>query len=83
MLHALTVAAGIAPGRKHEGGRGRRLHGEEGVLIEDDEAAIEELAQFDATAGVGVAAGARGDLEPTGAQPYGVVPRDDARVAAA
>src|SRR4029453_6128190 len=63
--------------------RGRRLHGEEGVLIEDDETAIEELAQFDATAGVGVAAGAGRDLEPAGAQPHGVVPRDDPRVAAA
>src|SRR5882724_10817472 len=83
ILPALTVAARIASGREHEGGRGRRLRGEERVLIEDDEAAIEELAQFDATAGVGVAAGSGRDLDPAGAQPDGVVPRDDPRVAAA
>src|SRR5437870_2805682 len=58
MLRALAIAARIAPGREHEGGRGRRLRSEEGVLIEDDEATIEELARFDATAGVGAAAGA-------------------------
>ena len=61
---------GIAPGREHEGGRGRRLRGEERVPIEDDEAAIEELAKFHATAGVGAAAGPGRDLEPTGAQPH-------------
>src|SRR5882724_3948676 len=83
ILHAPAVAARIAPGREREGERGCRLRGEERVLIEDDEAAIEELAQFDATAGVGVAAGPRRDLEPAGAQPDGVVPRDDPRVAAA
>jgi hypothetical protein len=27
MLRALAIAAGIAPGREHEGGRGRRLRG--------------------------------------------------------
>jgi len=70
MLHALAVAARIAPGREHEGGRGRRLRGEERVPIEDDEAAIEELAKFHATAGVGAAAGPGRDLEPTGAQPH-------------
>ena len=67
MLRALAIAARIAPGREHEGGRGRRLRSEEGVLIEDDEATIEELARFDATAGVGAAAGAGRDLEPAGA----------------
>src|SRR3989442_11645664 len=55
MLRPLAIAARIAPGREHEGGRGRRLRSEERVLIEDDEAAIEELAQFHATAGVGAA----------------------------
>jgi len=79
----LAIAARIAPGREHEGGRGRRLRSEERVLIEDDEAAIEELAQFHATAGVGAAAGPGRDLEPAGAQPHGVVPGHDARVATA
>jgi hypothetical protein len=83
ILHPLAIAVGIAPRREYEGGRGRRLHGEEGVLVEDDEAAIEELAQFDATAGVGVAAGSGRDLQPAGAQPHGVVARHHARVAAA
>jgi len=83
LLRALPIAAGITAGREDESGRGGRLRGEERVLIEDDEAAIEELAQFDATAGVGVAAGSGRDLEPAGAQPHGVVAGDDARVAAA
>jgi hypothetical protein len=82
-LRTLPIAAGITAGREDESGRGGRLRGEERVLIEDDEAAIEELAKLDATAGVGVAAGAGRDLEPAGAQPHGVVAGDDARVAAA
>jgi hypothetical protein len=56
MPRALALAAGIAPGREHERGRGRRLRGEESALSEDDEAAIEEFAQFYATAGAGAAA---------------------------
>src|SRR4029453_409999 len=83
LLRTLPITAGITAGREDESGRGGRLGGEEGVLIEDDEAAIEELAQFHATAGVGVAAGAGRDLQPAGAQPHGVVAGDDARVAAA
>src|SRR2546427_9684124 len=83
MLRALAIAARIAPGREHEGGRGRRLRSEEGVLIEDDEATIEELGRFDATAGVGAAAGAGRDLEPAGAEPGGAGPGHGARAAAA
>jgi hypothetical protein len=83
LLSALPIAAGIAPGREHEGRRGRRLRDEERVLIADDQAAIEELAQVHAAAGVGAAVRPGRDLEPAGAQPHGVVPRDDARVAAA
>jgi hypothetical protein len=52
-------------------------------VIEGDEAAIEELAHVDATAGVGAAPGPGRDLEPAGAQPHGVVTSDDPRVAAA
>jgi hypothetical protein len=83
MLRALAIAAGIAAGREHEGGRGRRLRGEECVRIEDDEAAIEELAHFHATAGIGAGAGPGRDLEPTGPQPPGGVASDDPRIAAA
>src|SRR5206468_9914713 len=63
LLRALPIAAGITAGREDESGRGGRLRGEERVLIEDDEAAIEELAQVDATAGAGVGAGSRRVLE--------------------
>src|SRR6266571_1991790 len=83
MLRALAIAAGIVPGGEYEGGRGRRLRGKERVRIEDDEAAIEELAKFHSTAGVGAAPGPGRDLEPAGAQSHGVVPGHDARVAAA
>src|SRR5882672_11502361 len=79
LRRALPIAAGITAGREDESGRGGR-RGEERVLIEDDETAIEELAQLDATAGVGVAVRSRRDLEPAGGQPHRVVPRDDARV---
>src|SRR4029453_6990309 len=53
LLRTLPITAGITAGREDESARGGRLGGEEGVLIEDDEAAIEELAQFHAAAGGG------------------------------
>jgi hypothetical protein len=62
LLRALAIAAGITAGREDKGGRRRRLRGEEQALIEDDEATIEELAQFHATASVGAAAGSGRDL---------------------
>ena len=62
---------------------GRRLRGEDGPLIQDDEAAIEELAQLDAAAGVGAVVRAGRQLDPAGPEADGVVTGDLARVAAA
>jgi len=62
---------------------GRRLRGEDGALIQDAEAAIEELAQFDAAAGVGPVVRAGRQLDPAGPEADGVVTGDLARVAAA
>jgi hypothetical protein len=83
LLSALPITAGITPRGEDERGRRRRLGGDELVLMEDEEAAIEEFAQFDATASVGATARARRDLCPASAEPHGVVARDDAEVAAA
>jgi hypothetical protein len=62
---------------------GRRLRGEDRALMQDDEAAIEELAQLDAAAGVGAVVRAGRQLDPAGPEADGVVTGDLARVAAA
>ena len=62
---------------------GRRLGGEDEALMQDDEAAIEELAQLDAAAGVGAVVRAGRQLDPAGPEADGVVASDLARVAAA
>ena len=62
---------------------GRRLRGEDHALMQDDEAAIEELAQLDATAGVGAMVRTGGQLDPAGPEVDGVVAGHLARVAAA
>ena len=62
---------------------GRRLRGEDHALMQDDEAAIEELAQLDATAGVGAMVRTWGQLDPAGPEMDGVVAGHLARVAAA
>ena len=41
---------------------GRRLRGEHGALVQDDEAAIEQFPELDATAGVGALVGAGREL---------------------
>ena len=51
---AVPLGARGAVGLEHEV-EGRRLRGEDDPLMQDDEAAIEELAQLDAAAGVGAA----------------------------
>src|ERR1700694_1578813 len=70
-------------GLEHERRRGRRLVGEERVLVEDEESAVEEFAHIDATAGIGAPAPAPWDLHPAGAEVDGVVAGHGARVAAA
>lgn len=59
-----ALLAGGAPGDEDEVGLQRGPRGEPRPLVEDEQAAIEQFAEFDAAAGVGAAAGPRGDLEP-------------------
>src|SRR5256712_10765758 len=68
---------------EHERGPGRRLTGERSALIENEETPVEELADLDATAGVGAPAAAGRDLHPAQAAVHSVVTGDGARVAAA
>ncbi len=79
---AVPLGARGAAGLEDEGA-GRRLRGEEYALVQDDEAAIEELTQLDATAGVGAMVRAGGQLDPAGPEVDGVVAGHLARVAAA
>src|SRR3972149_1306827 len=60
------------PRLEHEGGPGGRLTGEQGALVEDEEVPIEELADVDATAGIGAPTRARRDLHPARAAAHGV-----------
>src|SRR2546427_5998282 len=68
---------------EHERGPGRRLTGERSALIENEETPVEELADLDATAGVGAPAAAGRDLHPAQAEVHSVVTGDGALVAAA
>src|SRR2546428_5234130 len=67
----------------HERGPGRRRTGERSALIENEETPVEELADLDATAGVGAPAAAGRDLHPAQAEVHSVVTGDGALVAAA
>src|SRR2546427_12973458 len=58
---------------EHERGPGRRLTGERSALIENEEPPVEELADLDATAGVGAPAAAGRDLHPARPEAHGVV----------
>ena len=62
---------------------GRRLRGEHGALVQDDEAAIEQFPELDATAGVGALVGAGRELDPAGPEVDRVVAGDPARIATA
>ena len=80
---------GVAPvgtwgavGREAEVG-GRRLRGEHGALVQDDEAAIEQFPELDATAGVGALVGAGRELNPARPEVDRVVAGDPARIATA
>jgi hypothetical protein len=81
-MGAVPLGARGAAGREDEV-EGGRLRGEDGALMQDDEAAIEELAQLDAAAGVGAVVRAGRQLDPAGPEADGVVAGDLARVAAA
>src|SRR5215813_2982418 len=78
-----AIAVRITPGREREGGRGRGLRGEQRTLIEDEQAAVEQLAQFHAPAGVRAPARSGRQLQPARAEPHGVIAGDDATIPAA
>src|SRR6266851_8815342 len=71
-----AIAVGRAA-RAEDERRGRGLGGEAGTVREDEQAAVEALPKFHATARVGAAAG---QLHPAGAEADGVVVGDAARV---
>jgi hypothetical protein len=71
-----AIAVGRAA-RAEDERRGRGLGGEAGTVREDEQAAVEALPKFHATARVGAAAG---QLYPAGAEADGVVVGDAARV---
>ncbi len=58
---------------EHEGGVRRGLTGEQGVVVQHAQVAIEAFADFDPTAGIGAPAGAAGDLHPARPEVHGVV----------
>ena len=84
-VRAVSAPVGTRRPARHEaeGGAGGGLGGQHGVLIDRQEAPIEEFAELDAAAGVGAPARARGDLQPARAEADGVVAGDRHRVAAA
>jgi hypothetical protein len=82
---AVSVAISARRPARHEGEGGARrgLGGQHGVVIDREQAPVEEFAHLHAAAGVGAAARARGDLQPARAETDGVVAGDRHRVAAA
>jgi hypothetical protein len=72
---------GAETGQEGEGGLGSALLGEQATVMEDQQTAIEQFAQFDAAAGVGAAVRAGGDLDPAAGDGGGVVAGDDSLVA--
>ena len=77
-----ALGAGVTPRPEDELRPERGLHGEPGRVVEDEEAAVQTLAQFDPAAGIGAATGAGRDLEPARSETHGVVASDDARAPA-
>ena len=78
-----ALGTGRLPRREDEVGAGGRLGGEPGAVVDDEEPAVEELADVDATAGVRTPATARRDLDPARTETHGVVAGDGALVSAA
>src|SRR5439155_15403495 len=78
-----TLGTGRLARREDEVGAGGRLGGEQGALVGDEEPAVEELAEVDATAGVRTPARAGRNLDPARAEGHGVVAGDGPPVAAA
>ena len=78
-----AIAVRVTAGREHEGRRGRGLRGEQRALIEDEQAAVEQFAQFHAPAGVRAPARPGRQLQPARAEPHGVIAGDDATIPAA
>src|SRR5260370_1103880 len=78
-----AVGAGGVAGLQHEVRARRRLGREDGGVVQDNEAAIEEFAQLDPTAGIGAVVGPRGDLDPARPEVNGIVAGYLARVTAA
>src|SRR6266496_369385 len=72
-----------AAGPQDEGGTGTGLGSQHMRVVEDDEPAVEQLAQLDAQAGPAPAARARGQLQPAQPEAHGVVGGDAAGVATA
>src|SRR6267143_5319848 len=68
-----AVGAGGVAGLQHEVRARRRLGREDGGVVQDNEAAIEEVAQLDPTAGIGAVVGPRGDLDPARPEVNGIV----------
>src|SRR5216110_3181237 len=75
-----AVLARGAPGLEDEGESGRGLLGAHDVVVQDDQAAIEQFADVHSQPRVG-AAGAQ--LDPAGAEADGVVARHHAPIATA
>src|SRR5262245_22997274 len=81
--HALAVAIGFPAGLEDEGRAGAGLGGDDRVLIDNDQTAIEQFARGDAAAGIGPGLGPGGDLHPAWPELHGVVLGHDAVVATA
>ena len=79
----MAIGARRPAGHEGEGGAGRRLGREHGAVVDREQSPVEEFTQFHAAAGVGAAAQAGRDLQPTRAEPDGVVAGDRHRVATA
>src|SRR2546426_546936 len=58
---------------KHEGGVGRRLAGDYGVVVDDAEVAVEAFMDLDVTAGIGAPTRAARNLHPARPKVHGVV----------
>src|SRR2546422_8395019 len=58
---------------KHEGGVGRRLAGDHGVVVDDAEVAVEAFMDLDVTAGIGAPTRAARNLHPARPKVHGVV----------
>ena len=75
-----SVAARRAAGLEDKRGAGRRRLATDNLVVQDDDAAVEQFADVDGEPGVGASAA---EMHQAGAEPHGVVPGDDAAVATA